>query len=370
MTGRVHYLDGVRGWAALAVLLYHAYWECFGVLFPEFKHGALALLCNGPLAVSVFFVLSGDALLTPFLASRNIEVLRTTSFRRYTRLSTPIALACLLSFGAMKLGWLANAEAARVVHREDWLGSFLQFQPSFAFLVKYVSYGVYFDTAEPRAYIPFLWTMSIEMLGSALIFLFGLQMERLKSPARVALFIALVLYACKSYYALFFLGAWFSILRARGVLPRQPNWGTRGLSLSLLAMAFWSCARSPDIGSDSLWMNAARAAAIMGAVHLNGDLIALMSSRLSRFMGQISFALYLVHFVVLVTLTSHLILMAHADGSLTQGEALGIFALTVVVSMLAAWLFARVETWCLSHVNRALERLRWAPGESPRGSTP
>lgn len=366
MTGRVHYLDGVRGWAALAVLLYHAYWECFGTLFPELRHGALALLCNGPLAVSVFFVLSGDALLTPFLASRNLEVLRTTSFRRYTRLTVPIALACFMSLVVMKMGWQANAEAAVVVHREDWLGSFLQFQPSFMNWVKYVFYGVYFEPSEPRSYHPFLWTMSIEMLGSALIFLFGLQLERLKSPGRAALLIALVLYVFKSYYALFFLGAWFSILRANGVLPRQADWRVRCVSLALLVFSVVSCARSPDIGNDSLWLNAARAAAIMVAVHLNGDLIALMGSRLSRFMGQISFALYLVHFVVLVTLTSHLILLAHADGTLTRGEALGIFAATVAVSLLAAWLFARMENACLVRVNRALDRLRWAPGEVPR----
>lgn len=363
MTNRVHYLDGVRGWAALAVLFYHVYWECFGVVFPEFRHGALALFCNGPLAVSVFFILSGDALLTPFLASRNVEVLRTTSFRRYTRLSIPIALACLLGYLVMKLGWLANVEAARVIHREGWLGSFLQFEPSLPNVIKYSFYSVYFEPGEPRSYNAFLWTMSIEMVGSALIFLFGFQIERLKHPERVALVIALVLYACKSYHALFFLGAWFSLLRARGALPGKTGWRSRGLSLALLAFAFWSCASTPDISNDSLWVNALRAAAIMGAVHINTDLISLMGSRLSRFMGTVSFGLYLVHFVVLVTLTSHLILRANEDGQLTRQEALGILLISTVASLLASWVFARVETWCLKHVNRALDRVRWpAPG--------
>ncbi len=369
MQDRVRYLDGLRGWAALAVLLYHAYWELLGAKFPQLRHGALALFCNGPLAVSIFFILSGDALLTPFLARKDFNVLRTTAFRRYTRLTVPILMASLLTFVVMKLGWLANTEAAHIMGSEHWLGTFAQFTPSLPSAVRFGLYGVYFDGSEQRNYHPFLWTMPIEMLGSLLMFVFGMQVERLRRPALVALVIAVFLYAFKSYQALFFLGAFFALRRQQGGLQAQLVgglvWVARLLSLVLLGFAFWSCARSSDLGNESLWLNALRAAAVVTAVHLNPDLVRLMEARLSLFMGRMSFPLYLVHFAILITLTSHLVVAAQAGGGVTVQTGLQIFAATVVAAMAGAWVFANLEERALRGVNRLLERLRLpAPARS------
>jgi peptidoglycan/LPS O-acetylase OafA/YrhL len=352
----------LRGWAALSVLLYHAYWELLGAKFPELRHGALALLCNGPLAVSIFFILSGDALLTPFLARHDFNVLRTTAFRRYTRLTVPILMAALLTYLVMKLGWLANTEAAHIMGSEHWLGTFAQFTPSFPNMLRFGLYGVYFETNDPRNYNPFLWTMSIEMLGSLLMFVFGMQVERLRRPALVALVIAVFLYAFKSYQGLFFLGAFFAIRRQQGGLQAQlvggSVWAARLLSFALLGFAFWSCARSSDLGNESLWLNALRAAAVVTAVHLNPDLVRLMQTRLSLFMGRMSFPLYLVHFAILITLTSHLVVAVQARGGVTVASGMLIFAATVVASMAAAWVFANLEERALRGVNRQLDKLR------------
>src|SRR5262245_41931407 len=64
---RVHEIDGVRGWAALSVLFFHLFWELFGGVVPAFRSSILRFWLDGPLAVYIFFVLSGDALSWPFL---------------------------------------------------------------------------------------------------------------------------------------------------------------------------------------------------------------------------------------------------------------------------------------------------------------
>src|SRR4051812_23978215 len=55
-------LDGVRGWAALSVMLFHVSWETFGIVEPAFRNILTASLLNGQLDVAIFFVLSGEAL--------------------------------------------------------------------------------------------------------------------------------------------------------------------------------------------------------------------------------------------------------------------------------------------------------------------
>ena len=37
-SGRLDLLDGVRGWSALSVVLFHVFWETFGALVPAFRN--------------------------------------------------------------------------------------------------------------------------------------------------------------------------------------------------------------------------------------------------------------------------------------------------------------------------------------------
>lgn len=51
--GRLHYLDGLRGWAALAVVIFHSTWELFGAYTPRIRIRALSLATDGDLAVGI-----------------------------------------------------------------------------------------------------------------------------------------------------------------------------------------------------------------------------------------------------------------------------------------------------------------------------
>ncbi|HEX4183201.1 MAG TPA: heparan-alpha-glucosaminide N-acetyltransferase domain-containing protein, partial [Caulobacteraceae bacterium] len=86
---RYHALDGIRGWAALSVVAFHMYWETFGARYPEFRNLASASLLDGWLAVSVFFVLSGEALSTSCLAKQDRRIALDLGVRRYPRLVIP-----------------------------------------------------------------------------------------------------------------------------------------------------------------------------------------------------------------------------------------------------------------------------------------
>jgi hypothetical protein len=59
---RVVFLDGVRGWASLMVVLSHLL-PCFlAITTPAYRHWYLTFVSDGNFAVYIFFVLSGFAL--------------------------------------------------------------------------------------------------------------------------------------------------------------------------------------------------------------------------------------------------------------------------------------------------------------------
>ena len=73
---RLRYLDGLRGWAAVSVVVFHSSWEMLGGIEPSLRSVRLVLINDGPFAVIIFFVLSGFALSTGYTHTRQDKIVR------------------------------------------------------------------------------------------------------------------------------------------------------------------------------------------------------------------------------------------------------------------------------------------------------
>src|ERR1019366_7324910 len=101
-TSRLVFLDGVRGWASLMVVFSHLL-PCFlAITTPFYRHSYLTFLCDGTLAVYIFFVLSGFALSIRFLQTGDARIPVELALRRYPRLTLPIFASCAIAFVLMK----------------------------------------------------------------------------------------------------------------------------------------------------------------------------------------------------------------------------------------------------------------------------
>lgn len=96
---RDHSLDGLRGWAVMAVVLYHFVKtdKLWATLFKEddwnaFKEGPLYVTMDGPRAVHVLFVISGKVLVASFL-EKNSGNVAAAIVRRPFRLVVPVIMS-------------------------------------------------------------------------------------------------------------------------------------------------------------------------------------------------------------------------------------------------------------------------------------
>ncbi|AMO93565.1 acyltransferase family protein [Collimonas fungivorans] len=355
MKNRLEEIDGIRGWAALVVLFFHLTNETFGNLVPVFRSDFLYFLLNGGLAVTVFFILSGDALSSSFLKKTDFALLDSLLIKRYFRLTVPILLSCAIVYVLMLAGANYSAAAAKVIHREDWLGAFLPFEPHLISLLRYSFYLVYAGHSNIVSYNPFLWTMSIELAGSLLVFLYLYLSTRLQAPIRILYALIVFLLVAQSFYCLFFIGILFAQYRANGVFDRlraSRTWNFAVIAMLIAIVITYTFSKKYPNFWQYININAVTAAALVFCFYTSSWTVGFFSSKFSRFLGEISFPLYLVHFSVIISLTSFLTVKFSGLGTLDTSHIFLIILISIATSITAAVIFRRVEISALKPVNR------------------
>jgi peptidoglycan/LPS O-acetylase OafA/YrhL len=349
-------IDGIRGWASASVLLFHVFWEMLGLLEPELRSPLLAPLLDGHLAVFVFFVLSGDALSSAFFRSGNPVDVDRLLVNRYGRLTVPILMTCSLTFLIMKSGQDYHNAAAIVVHREDWLGKFLQIAPSIRGLLTYSFIDVYVNHRSQTAYNPMLWTMSLELVGSMITFLACYLWPRLKNPALVIAFVAVFLMLLKSEYCLFLAGILLAYARSRSglqVLSARPYWQL--LSLSAVIAVGITIKSFP--GVENNYVDLPASILLVLCFYTNRGFLAFFRSRISRILGDLSFPIYLVQFPVIISLMSWLLVRASREGALSRATIFTIAIETIAATLILAKIFRLLEERVLRHLFRLTLRI-------------
>lgn len=351
-------IDGIRGWASFFVLLYHTFHEVFTSLLPWVNSVWLAPFFEGRLAVCVFFVLSGDALSTTFLrrGASNFVSIDRLLVRRYTRLTLPILMSCALVFLVRLAQVDFHQQASIVVNRADWLGGFINFGFSVIGLLRYALLGVYTAHTKETSYNPFLWTMSLEMIGSMLVFLSCYLWPRLRNPKIVLLLVGGGLFLMDSFLCLFFAGMYLGLLRVESFYTR--SLASRGwqfatlcgfVALLLLLMAAYG-------HQLPLFFDLGTAIAIVFCLYSQQRLRAFMRGRLSTWLGDLSFPIYLVQFAVIISFESWLVTAWNArHGSLSLLPLIG--ASAVVVTLGVGWIFRQAERALLGYADSVVLRV-------------
>ncbi|MGI4765228.1 MAG: acyltransferase family protein, partial [Janthinobacterium lividum] len=352
-------IDAIRGWAALSVVCFHVFWETFGVVVPELRNPYTAGLLAGHFDVILFFILSGDALSFPFFHGGGLRYLRRAALKRYPRLTVPIVVVTAVVALAMAAGITPTTTASEIVDRTDWLGSFARFNPAGASAVRFALFYVY--QGDFRAdYLPFLWTMPIELMGSFVLLLVLFVQPTIRGAGWAIAGLAVVLLRADIYAGCFLVGLLLGWARARGLYTRLPVFIGRRLAPLGIVAALILAGRRQSSGDQTLWHLAEIGTLLLFSIYACPPVVRWLSrNRLSQFLGRISYLLYLWHFVVLITLTSRLIVQAAGqDGSLAASTALAIGGLTVAVSVLVSWWTLPIEGWART-INIVLLRARW-----------
>jgi peptidoglycan/LPS O-acetylase OafA/YrhL len=387
MVKRASEIDGIRGWAALIVAVFHFTHEIFQADHPFLNNDFLYFILNGHLMVLIFFILSGDALSSSFFRSRDLKDTARIALMRYFRLTFPIFVSCVITYVLMKLHLVHMKRAGELAHSEKWLATFLNFKPSWHAMLKYALADVYFKYSTTPSYNSFLWTMSVELLGSAMVFANIAMLSRVRTERYFGILLveALFLLVVSEFLCLFIVGMMLGLRRsnreadtagrpAGDAAPRPSRIVDLGLLVAFILYvavllplghhrleSLWRRLTLRNIPTESLLFLFAIVAVVL--IYECSYLKAFFSTRLSLFLGDISYPLYILQFNVISSFTCIMIIKFYHLGILSRFYLISLASL--VVTILGACAFRPVEKRFLAATRKIVgERLMQSERES------
>jgi peptidoglycan/LPS O-acetylase OafA/YrhL len=381
MRGKIGYIEGMRGIAALMVCASHFLQiflprvyegtavKSWGVGESAFETSPVNVVLNPNFAVCLFFVLSGYVLSHGFMQDGDLMRLRKTAFKRYPRLMLPVLASVLLAWAVLTAGGFHYGELRPLSSAimPDYFAS----SRSFLYAVEEGSFGAFF--AGNNSLNPVLWTISVELYGSFLVF--GLLALFRRSRYRWFGYAAAVMLFYDSYYLAFPIGV------AIAGLPERPAGRTLfAVSLALFGLAlgaypyygaqegFWRWLPKPGAALPIVFYHIVGAGLLLQAVILNRARTIFERPTL-RFLGRISYSLYLIHFTLLASLPTWLVLRLEPNIGYLPAITFA-FVATVPVLLVCAYGYAyaidepatrladRCATWILALLAAIVERGR------------
>ena len=345
-SSRVGWMDGLRGVAAVQVVLLHyasAFMPSIGLFNPKLiKYGWSILFINTPLsylfdgysAVSLFFILSGVALTYSF--SMQPYALASGAGRRVVRLGVPMVFSIVLA--AVFWFWLPEQHiiAARVTGSEEWLGSLTPGNLSVVTLIHegvlegmlagfkgssmlpwrwQLALGLHLQNIGLN---PVLWTLHAELYGSLLILCLVALRRSCGDKLHIVLCAIVAAVFSKSLILLFLVGHIAAFcLPGLASSDRSRRFGffvcligvvlcSMQTSAVINAIFGWSYTAlpTPMLGPAVTlpsYQGAIGAALVFIGMAMTPKFQHVLERPFFRWLGKISFSLYLTHFSLLFT---------------------------------------------------------------------
>jgi len=318
---RVAGLDGIRGLAALYVVLYHIFLRAWSG-YPGSNHAPFwaTLLSYGRGAVAIFIVLSGFSLgLGPARSGWRLQSIATYAHRRAWRILPPYWAA--LGF-SLVMTWYVLAQPHLPVPNGKSV-------VVYGLLVQDV-----FSVGSPnRAF----WSIAIEAQLYVLLPLLLLLVRRVSALAMVGLVAIIVVtigvlgpHAALMSTALVKFTPDLAVLFAVGLLAagivtagdriRSQPWAGYALAAATPAIALMVVKGSAWSYFNLFWLDLAWAPAIgcfLAAVATShpGFVVRFLNSRIPRSLGSCSYSLYLTHLPIVIAVSYGLVLRRVTPGT-------------------------------------------------------
>jgi peptidoglycan/LPS O-acetylase OafA/YrhL len=255
--------------------------------------------------------LSGYVLSIRFFSAGDTESPVSGMLKRYVRLVIPITGSILLSYLILLAHGYCNTEIGNTyTYNTFWYASMFHAEPSIFNVFKEGFVDTLFAGGGIKSN-PVLWTMNIEYIGSVIVFAMLALFGKIKN--RWIIYLILASFVFQTYFLAFIIGVALCDYRFGKYFRRIPIYITAPLLLiglyvgsfhyiTLKPGSAWGYVESSKTEQNELFYILAASLILFSIIH-EKLFQRVLSTKVLRFFGKISFSFYLLHVLVLGSFT-------------------------------------------------------------------
>jgi peptidoglycan/LPS O-acetylase OafA/YrhL len=364
-------LHGLRGIAALVVFLHHfligfapKYHGMFSAPddFGNLRHTYFYAAIHGTAAVTLFFVLSGFVL--AFSVDRHLSKLRIAIVKRLPRLMLLPLISIMGAYLLYSLGWLHYRDAAAITNSE-WMMKFGSSPNQGIIRETFISallQGWQIFVRSGSSLNTSLWTIHYEFIGSFIVFGYVFATAQVSRRNFWLVTIPTLLYfhdAQMYHYNAFLVGAVLNWHYCNSAWPSGKPYlhaiaigiGWLLFGFSELSFGLYSIFETIDAEYLQLYLHIIASALTIWALISSKQIGEFCSTRVMKFIGDISFPLYVIHVPLLFSLPAYA--YSHWFRSIDPILALLLtFSLELALCVPLSWLLFKLDrAYCKAIAN-------------------
>ncbi len=386
-TKRIAWIDGLRGAASLFIVFHHfimgyypaayqgaqALSHMEGGVEAEFSQSPLAFFAIGDLWVSVFCLVSGFVISYQVFHMTDEKQFSRSLLKRYPRLMLPVFALSAIVYVMLHLNLFFNTQAAALTGSE-WLAQFYQDKTTLSDLF-FSSVADTWIVGYSTLYSNAFWMLADLFSGSFMAYILAAMS---KGTNRRVIFVyigaALIYLSTNSRLTDFALGVLLSYIVVQygeNIHKHKKGCVAAGIIMLIFAVllgaypvayaptnAYRFLNHLPDRLNPYYFYHMLASALLVASIWLLKPLSNLLSAKPMRFLGKISYSIYLVHIPVLFSLSAWLLIrLTDAMGNYNAAAGI-VFAVSLAVILVLALLFyLLIEKNTGKLINRATDKL-------------
>lgn len=325
---KLGHLEGLRGFAALAVVFFHVRLYFLPGSFPDeisfsffsISNHLFSGITDGGLAVYIFWIMSGYAISIGVFRRKGEacgKYLLESFLKRHLRLMPPVLVSAILAYLLLSGNFLFHHQAIESyeLSGKSVLGSFWDFEPSLLLAAKEGVFGAFFSYNGASSYNRVFWTIGPELIGSYLVYILLALLRGYYFHWLVYGFLFMALVSVRPPLAAFLVGLAYvdyDMNREGGEKYSKLFSGFHSLGfilfknpivyVSLLLFFLVACGHQYGSGRVSSLVDLLAAAFVTRLAFYNQFFNQCLSSKIGLFLGRVSFGVYLTHVLVIASI--------------------------------------------------------------------
>lgn len=269
----------------------------------------LGLFTAGHFAVCLFFVLSGYVLCASYIGKPGQGWrIAGAIVKRPFRLAGLALMSLLIGAWLWSGDWLLHQEVGTLAGSSGWLEKFWVGQFSWSDFGQKLIRG-----QAGSEYNPPLWTIKIEVIGSFLVFFLLLAINWMPQWARLIIMAALIVLLNGTYYEGFVIGMLLAdVFRSRAEVKWSGGvaiWIVSAVAIALASYPYYSVRPPlPGLVTGETTLSMVSASIVFVVVHRSLLWRRSLTTPVLIKLGELSYAIYVLHFLIIHTLTASLVL--------------------------------------------------------------